>query len=493
MMTDMQPNSRQSARAFATAPRWSVADLRGSLTRPTAAATSAERLLLYRRFLCCVGATISRGIPLLALLLFIGALARDGWAQPPETPASDQKVEKEFYSAKDRLEAIRTASVFTPKAVAESDIMVGPAQDKKQFQLHLNDKVICDFNKAGTEMGGKTPKFECKITRVEGADRQVQVLNDQMDEEPVKVKFGADDNEVYAEVAATRLFWALGFYADAWFPVRVECHNCPENPISGSGDRATRFFDPATIVRKSMGHKMYEVGKDDEGWSWKEFETDNGRPSYEKDGLKLIAAFIVHSDNKPPQQRLVCDDVKVDQTTNPLTTTCAQSRMIVQDVGASFGGGGWFTSNGTAKMNLKEWSGSRIWKKVGTDTSPRQCQAGLRKSLTAKDGLGDPEISEEGRRFTAGLLCQLTDHQIEDFFRAARVSAMPQYHNHDGTFKSGQDETSILRQWVDAFKAKREDVAKGRCEWKNQPADLTAIDNPMGLATVPNSCAARPF
>ena len=63
----------------------------------------------------------------------------------------------------------------------------------------------------------------------------VQTLNPEMDEEPVKVKFGADDNEVYAEVAATRLMWALGYYADSWFSVRVECHNCPENPISGSG------------------------------------------------------------------------------------------------------------------------------------------------------------------------------------------------------------------------------------------------------------------
>ena len=60
---------------------------------------------------------------------------------------------------------------------------------------------------------------------------------------------------------------------------------------------------------------------------------------------------------------------------------------------------------------------------------------------------------------------------------------MPQYHNHDGSFKSGVDEASVIRQWVDAFKQKREQLASGRCEWKEKPADLTAIDNPMGLAT----------
>lgn len=41
------------------------------------------------------------------------------------------------------------------------------------------------------------------------------------------------------------------------------------------------------------------------------------RPKYEKDGLKLMAAFVSHSDNKPPQQRVVCDDVHVDTSTHP--------------------------------------------------------------------------------------------------------------------------------------------------------------------------------
>ena len=84
-------------------------------------------------------------------------------------------------------------------------------------------------------MGGKTEKFSCKITSVVSSDGKVQTLTPEMDEEPVKVKFGANDNEVYAEIAATRLMWAMGYYADAWFPVRVECHNCPANPMPELG------------------------------------------------------------------------------------------------------------------------------------------------------------------------------------------------------------------------------------------------------------------
>lgn len=422
--------------------------------------------------------------------LFLGCAA---WAQTPDNASTDQKVNKVFYSAKDRLAAMHSASLFSAKAVGEANILEGPAQKKRQFQLHFNDKVICDFAAPGSQMGGKTPKFSCKITRVESAYGTVQTSTPDMDEEPVKVKFGADANEVYAEVAATRLMWALGYYADAWFPVRVECHNCPENPVSGSGLTGTRVFDLAIIVRKYPGHKMYENGNEEQGWSWRELDAANGRPTYERDGLKLLGAFLQHSDNKPPQQRLSCDKINIDESTQPFTTTCEKPLMLVQDVGGTFGSGGWFTSNGSAKVNLHEWSSKRLWNQVGTEGSPKQCQASLRKSLTAHDGLSDPPISEEGRRFDAGLMCQLSDHQIEEIFKAARVAAMPQYHNHDGSFKSGVDEASVIRQWVDAFKQKREQLASGRCQWKEKPTDLAAVDNPMGLATVPNFCSAKPF
>jgi len=171
--------------------------------------------------------------------------------------------------------------------------------------------------------------------------------------------------------------------------------------------------------------------------------------------------------------------------------------MLVQDIGATFGGGGLLTSNTGAKMNLHEWSGKKLWKKTGTPGMKEAdcpiCQARLTKSLTAKDGLSDPTISEEGRRFLAGLMCQLTDVQIENLFKAARVAFMPEYHNSDGSFKQGFDEASVLKQWTEAFKAKREELASGRCRWKNKPSDLTAIDNPKGLPTVPNHCSAQPF
>jgi hypothetical protein len=432
-----------------------------------------------------------RSVLLLAVLL--PGLSHNIWAQDADTKPEDQKVNKAFYTPKDRLNAMHSAALFVPENISQADIIEGPPQVKHLFKLHYNDKVICDYTTPGNKMGGKTPKFGCKITSVESGDGQKQTLTPDIDEEPVKVKFGGGDNEVFAEIVATRLMWALGYYADAWFPVHVECHGCPADPVSGSGSPDTRTYVLANIVRKFSWHKMTENGKDDEGWSWKELDTANGRPVYERDGLKLLAAFMQHSDNKPPQQRLTCHNVEVDTKTHPPTTTCDKSVMLVQDVGATFGGGGLFTSNDSAKMNVDVWSGKNLWNKAGTEGAPRACQAALRKSLAAKDGLDDPDISEDGRRFDAGLMCQLSDQQIEALFKVSRAAEMPKYHNHDGSFKSGVDEASVVRQWVEAFKKKREEVAKARCEWKDKPADLSVIDNPMGLPTVPNYCSSKPY
>jgi hypothetical protein len=414
----------------------------------------------------------------------------------PDVRAQDPpgQPEKVFYSSQDRLRALDTAALFTPRAVADADIVVGPPQQADKFQLHLNDRVTCEFDTPGDQKNGKTPKFDCRITRVESADGTVQTLTDGINEEPVKVKFGRDNRETYSEVASTRLLWALGFYADAMYPVRLICLNCPPNPQHATGDRATRTFNEAVIERKFPFRRMYEQKRgEDQGWSWKEFEGVE-RPSYQKDGLKLIAAFLIHSDNKPEQQRLVCDGVTVDKNGNSFKTTCRESKVLIQDVGATFGGGGAFTNGTTAKMNLKEWSGKSMWKKVGSgQPGNTECQAVLPKSWAASDGLGDPRISEEGRRFAAGLLCQLSDAQIENVFKTARVTELPDYRNSDGTLKSGQDEAGIVRQWVAAFKQKREALAAGRCRWKTPPSDLKEIDNPLGLPTVPNFCSARPF
>ena len=72
-------------------------------------------------------------------------------------------------------------------------------------------------------------------------------------DDEVKVKFGGANGEVYAEVASTRLLWALGFGADRMYPVKVLCRKCPAEFGGTEMCDGNRLFDPATIERKMPG------------------------------------------------------------------------------------------------------------------------------------------------------------------------------------------------------------------------------------------------
>ena len=106
-------------------------------------------------------------------------------------------------------------------------------------------------------MTGNSPKFTCVIPP----------------DDEVKVKFGRDNGEVYAEVAATRLFWALGFPADRMYPVqRVCCQGCPARRGCHARRAAHRgvVFDPASIERKFKGRALET--SPDSGWAWPELD-----------------------------------------------------------------------------------------------------------------------------------------------------------------------------------------------------------------------------
>src|SRR5262245_28001027 len=95
---------------------------------------------------------------------------------------------------------LERAQVWRPIETASLDLMAGPPR-KDRFVFDA--RVACDYVDHPDEpLRGATPKFLCRA-------------GDDM----MKVKYGKGNGEVYAEVAATRLFWALGFGADSVYPV----------------------------------------------------------------------------------------------------------------------------------------------------------------------------------------------------------------------------------------------------------------------------------
>ena len=100
-------------------------------------------------------------------------------------------------------------------------------------------------------------------------------------------------------------------------------------------------------------------------------------------------------------------------------------------------------------MNLVEWSRTPVWK----DTAG--CVGNLPKSFTGT--LVDPPISEQGRRFLADLLVQLSDDQLRGMFEAARVQLRP---------RNPADPSSgfpTVDEWIAAFKMKREQIVNRSC------------------------------
>ena len=328
-------------------------------------------------------------------------------------------------SAKARLAAIRRAQVWKPTDVAGANLRVGP-EGADGFAADAT--VRCEYR--DKEMTGRTPKFACVVKP----------------DDELKVKYGAENGEVFAEVAATRLLWALGFPADRMYPVRVECQGCPPDPHRNH--RATRdrvVFDPAAVERKMHGDLM--EARPDSGWTWPELDLVNesagGAPQAHRDALKLVAVLIQHTDNKASQQRLFCASGLVNEKKGG--ELCAEPWMMLQDLGVTFGRANLFNNGPTGSVNFEKWSSVPVWAKGD------RCVGNLAPSQSGS--LDNPIIGEGGRKFLADLLMQLSDAQLQDLFDVARFAQR----------KTGSVRAATTAQWVEAFKNKRDQIVSRSC------------------------------
>lgn len=375
------------------------------------------------------------------LLLPLTARAADGPALP--TP-----------SATERTEYIRRARVWEPTEVSSKDLYKG---SEGHLNFAVDQEIACDF--VPKPMAGFTEKFLCRLE----------------DGTIVKVKYEEGDRykEEFGEVLGTRLFWALGFYADRMLPVRVTCRGCPRHPwkyVNASKNKGplddhglfgplppeaeigTYTFDPAAMEEKIDAAPIEE--RKNQGWSWKSLElvdeSVGGATKAEVDALELLNAFVQNADNKAKQNSLVCprEDLVQDAAGK---VTCRRPIMYVDDLGSVFGKGGFITGY-DGRVDFEGWRERAVWK------NPESCKARLVSigGILRRSTLRDPVIGEEGRAFLARLLAQLSDDQITDLFRAGRVERLHQTMS-DGP--SGSREVT-LKDWVGLFKQKRDEITR---------------------------------
>jgi len=328
-------------------------------------------------------------------------------------------------TAAERAALIRRAQVWKATDVAAMDIKAGP---RLEGAFAPGETVTCDY--VQERFSGKTPKFACAITQ---GDK-------------VKVRYGRENGEVYAGVAATRLLWTLGFGADALYPVHVVCRGCPAGlATEGKIEPGQVVFDVAAIERKLPGADL-ETRGGGQGWAWTELDLVNeragGPPLEQRDALKLIAVFLQHTDNKPEQQRLIC----LDPTLEHGAAGCLEPFMLIHDLGLTFGRANLLNRQSVGSVNLENWAKTPIWQ------DRERCMANLSQSQTGT--LSDPVISEGGRKFLANLLSQLSDRQLQDLFEVARFP--------ERTLSEGIGGWPVPA-WVEAFKQKRDDITGTIC------------------------------
>lgn len=335
----------------------------------------------------------------------------------------------EALSENERREAIARATVWSRTDIPRMNLKVGP---KGSDAFAANQWVDCVY-KEKKNVSGHSPKFSCETSPGE----------------EIKVKYGADNAEVFGEVLSSRLFWALGFAADEMYPVRVRCQGCPPDPQKrAKKSRGTTIFDPAAIERKLAGRDMET--KRDSGWKWSELETIGAdapaNAQAHRDALKLLAAFVQHTDSKASNQRLLCPKGQESGKTG-----CLKPMLMISDLGLTFGEAFLLIKNKNS-VSLDTWAQVPVWK------DDAGCVARLKGSLTGS--LSDPTISEAGRAFLAGLLVQLTDRQLTDLFETARVKRRSSDPSDDAE-KEGDN--AKVKDWVEAFKTKRAQIADRRC------------------------------
>ena len=367
-----------------------------------------------------------RSRELIAVLLVLG-LAGASAACDVGTAAADPPADAA--RARVRDDALTRARVWHPPAtpISHFDFTANPAGG-----FGTGDDVNCEFTVQ--RLTGRTQKFHCKL-----ADGRV-----------VKVKYGASNGELQAEVAGTRLLHALGFPADDMFVVHsVQCAGCPAFPFEALlchesvGIEPLCFYDamdprhvrpirPVVIERREPGTIVEAV--EDQGWSW--FELDRidpsrGSPPAEVDALRLLAVVLAHWDNKGANQRLVCPEGKELPDGG-----CTEPLAMIQDLGATFG---------PQRVDLQNWRAFPVWQDRKT------CAVSMESLPFGGATFERRRISEAGRQMLAGLLDQLTDRQLSDLFTAARFA------EYEAIAAEGRD----VGAWVHAFREKITAVKEG--------------------------------
>ena len=234
-----------------------------------------------------------------------------------------------------------------------------------------------------------------------------------------KVKLGS---EVQSEVVATRLVWAVGYFADEDYFVR-------ESTVSEMPrhlHRGQNFIRPNGVLYDARLEREREGAKKEGSWRWKD-NVFNGTREF--NGLRVMMALINNWDLKDVNNSVIKE--KSPSSFDQEQLDDGTSIYFISDLGASFGSTGFSWPHSKSRGNLKAYSHSKFISKITADyvdfnvpTRPALLRAidfpdfirRLRMRWIGK------HIPRADARWIGGLLAQLSPGQIRDAFKAAGYS-----------------------------------------------------------------------
>jgi hypothetical protein len=246
------------------------------------------------------------------------------------------------------------------------------------------------------DKSGESPKFDVKDAR------------------GVKwtVKLG---EEAQAETVATRLVWAVGYFAEeAYYFGRVRIRRLPEL------SRGMEFVSRGGVVRGARFEPRRDHVKRGDNWDWDKNPFADTR---ELSGLKILMILLNNYDTRKENNRVL----HVTDSTSGIV----EPRYTVTDLGATLGKAGGLGGK-RSKNNLEDFLSTKFVKGVeedGTvefDYDTRPTKLGMLSIVyppyyrsQVKKEKSMRGIPVDHAKWIGSLLTQLSDEQLREAFSAA--------------------------------------------------------------------------
>jgi hypothetical protein len=302
-----------------------------------------------------------------------------------------------FSSVASAQQAAQGAEAAAGRPVAWRDPGDISARDLRTGQCAASLAPVAPYTFVAEDRLGASPKFKVRDAR--GTSWVVKL-----------------GEEAQAETVATRLVWAMGYFAEeSYYFDRVAVQNLPRL------SRGQNFVEGGTVVRGARFEPRRENAERAAQWDWEKNPFVGQR---EFNGLKVLMALLGNYDIRPENNLVI--SYKDPQSGD------TEARYFVSDIGATLGKVGGLGGK-RSKNNLEDFRTSKFvvgvengMVKFDYHTKPKGgggffasiFKPGYAKSQAMKERVIN-NIPVEDARWMGQQLSRLSDEQLRDAFRAA--------------------------------------------------------------------------